>query len=101
MQAEALHDADYCRIFEKAAPGAGWDRPELHRMHRQLRPPVVIDQDVLHERGAVGSLYELGRTLDDCRATFCTPTGAKQNVSSQHHDLDRFCDRRSLILFVL
>ena len=43
VQAKALYDADCCRIFEKAASGAGWDRPELHRMHLRLRPPVVID----------------------------------------------------------
>ena len=82
MQAKALHDAGCCRIFEKAASGARWDRPELHRMLEQLRDGDVVVvwkldrlsrslKDVLHKRGAVGSPSELGRTLDDCGATFC------------------------------
>ena len=81
-QAKALHDAGCCRIFEKAASGARCDRPELHHMLDQLRDGDVVVvwkldrlsrslKDVLHKRGAVGSPSELGRTLDDCGATFC------------------------------
>ena len=35
-------DADCCRIFEKAASGAGWDRPELHHMLDKLRDGDVV-----------------------------------------------------------
>ena len=34
VQAKALHDAGCRRIFEEAASGARWDRPELHRIAR-------------------------------------------------------------------
>ena len=37
LQAKALRAAGCRRIFEEAASGGRWDRPELHRMLDQLR----------------------------------------------------------------
>ena len=37
LQADALHAAGCRRIFEEAASGGRWDRPELRRMLDQLR----------------------------------------------------------------
>jgi DNA invertase Pin-like site-specific DNA recombinase len=59
VQAKALRTVGCRRIFEEAASGGPWDRPELHRMIDQLREgDVVVDwkldrlsrslKDVLH-----------------------------------------------------
>jgi DNA invertase Pin-like site-specific DNA recombinase len=56
VQAKALHDAGCCRIFEEAASGARWDRPELHRMLDQLREDDVV---------VVWKLDRLSRSLKD------------------------------------
>jgi DNA invertase Pin-like site-specific DNA recombinase len=37
LQAEALRSAGCRGLFEEAASGGRWDRPELHRMLDQLR----------------------------------------------------------------
>lgn len=37
LQAKALKSAGCKRVFEEAASGGRWDRPELHRMLDQLR----------------------------------------------------------------
>lgn len=55
VQAEALR-AGCRRIFEEAASGGRWDRPELHRMLDQLRPGDVV---------VVWKLDRLSRSLKD------------------------------------
>jgi DNA invertase Pin-like site-specific DNA recombinase len=55
-QAEALRAAGCRRIFEEAASGGRWDRPELHRMLDQLRPGDVV---------VVWKLDRLSRSLKD------------------------------------
>ena len=42
LQLRALKDAGCERIFEEAASGGRWDRPELHRMIDQLREGDVV-----------------------------------------------------------
>jgi DNA invertase Pin-like site-specific DNA recombinase len=56
MQLSALNGAGCERIFEEAASGGRWDRPELHRMLDQLR-----DGDVV----VVWKLDRLSRSLKD------------------------------------
>ena len=56
VQAEALRAAGCRRIFEEAASGGRWDRPELHRMLDQLRPGDVV---------VVWKLDRLSRSLKD------------------------------------
>jgi DNA invertase Pin-like site-specific DNA recombinase len=55
-QRKALHAAGCRRIFEEAASGARWDRPELHRLLDQLR-----EGDTL----VVWKLDRLSRSLKD------------------------------------
>jgi DNA invertase Pin-like site-specific DNA recombinase len=42
LQLRALKGAGCNRIFEEAASGGRWDRPQLHRMLDQLREGDVI-----------------------------------------------------------
>jgi DNA invertase Pin-like site-specific DNA recombinase len=56
LQLRALKDAGCKRIFEEAASGGRWDRPELHRMLDQLREGDVI---------VVWKLDRLSRSLKD------------------------------------
>ena len=56
MQLCALKDAGCERIFEEAASGGRWDRPELHRMVDQLREGDVV---------VVWKLDRLSRSLKD------------------------------------
>jgi DNA invertase Pin-like site-specific DNA recombinase len=56
MQAKALRAAGCRRIFEEAASGGRWDRPELHRMLDQLRAGDVV---------VVWKLDRLSRSLKD------------------------------------
>ncbi|HME25869.1 MAG TPA: recombinase family protein [Acetobacteraceae bacterium] len=56
VQAKALRAAGCRRLFEEAASGGRWDRPELHRMLDQLR-----DGDVI----VVWKLDRLSRSLKD------------------------------------
>jgi DNA invertase Pin-like site-specific DNA recombinase len=56
LQAKALRAASCRRIFEEAASGGRWDRPELHRLLDQLR-----ENDTL----VVWKLDRLSRSLKD------------------------------------
>src|SRR4029077_11100603 len=56
LQAKALRAAGCKRLFEEAASGGRWDRPELHRLLDQLR-----DGDTL----VVWKLDRLSRSLKD------------------------------------
>ena len=56
VQAKALRAAGCRRIFEEAASGGRWDRPELHRMLDQLRQGDVV---------VVWKLDRLSRSLKD------------------------------------
>jgi DNA invertase Pin-like site-specific DNA recombinase len=56
LQAKALKAAGCRRLFEEAASGGRWDRPELHRMLEQLR-----DGDTV----VVWKLDRLSRSLKD------------------------------------
>jgi DNA invertase Pin-like site-specific DNA recombinase len=56
VQAKALSAAGCRRIFEEAASGGRWDRPELHRMLDQLRAGDVV---------VVWKLDRLSRSLKD------------------------------------
>jgi DNA invertase Pin-like site-specific DNA recombinase len=56
VQAKALRAAGCRRIFEEAASGGRWDRPELHRMLDQLRASDVV---------VVWKLDRLSRSLKD------------------------------------
>lgn len=55
-QKRALKDAGCERLFEEAASGGRWDRPELHRMLDQLRPDDIV---------LVWKLDRLSRSLKD------------------------------------
>ena len=55
-QRRALKDAGCDRLFEEAASGGRWDRPELHRMLDQLRPGDAV---------VVWKLDRLSRSLKD------------------------------------
>ncbi|MFL5336534.1 MAG: recombinase family protein [Geminicoccaceae bacterium] len=56
LQARALRAAGCRRIFEEAASGGRWDRPELHRMLDQLREGDIV---------VVWKLDRLSRSLKD------------------------------------
>jgi DNA invertase Pin-like site-specific DNA recombinase len=56
LQAKALRAASCRRVFEEAASGGRWDRPELHRMLDQLRAGDTI---------VVWKLDRLSRSLKD------------------------------------
>lgn len=56
LQAKALKAAGCRRLFEEAASGGRWDRPELHRMLAQLREGDTI---------VVWKLDRLSRSLKD------------------------------------
>ena len=56
VQAKALRAAGCRRIFEEAASGGRWDRPELHRMLDQLREGDIV---------VVWKLDRLSRSLKD------------------------------------
>jgi len=56
LQAKALRAAGCRRIFEEAASGGRWERPELHRMLDQLRARDTI---------VVWKLDRLSRSLKD------------------------------------
>lgn len=56
LQRRALKGAGCERIFEEAASGGRWDRPELHRMIDQLRTGDVV---------TVWKLDRLSRSLKD------------------------------------
>ena len=56
VQAKALRSAGCRRIFEEAASGGRWDRPQLHRMLDQLREGDTV---------VVWKLDRLSRSLKD------------------------------------
>jgi DNA invertase Pin-like site-specific DNA recombinase len=56
LQAKALRGAGCRRLFEEAASGGRWDRPELHRMLDQLRVGDTV---------VVWKLDRLSRSLKD------------------------------------
>jgi DNA invertase Pin-like site-specific DNA recombinase len=56
LQRRALSEAGCDRVFEEAASGGRWDRPELHRMIDQLRQGDVV---------LVWKLDRLSRSLKD------------------------------------
>src|SRR6478735_4699532 len=56
LQAKALRGAGCRRLFEEAASGGRWDRPELHRMLDHLREGDTI---------VVWKLDRLSRSLKD------------------------------------
>src|SRR5215831_215591 len=56
LQAQALRAAGCRRLFEEAASGGRWDRPELHRMLDHLREGDVV---------VVWKLDRLSRSLKD------------------------------------
>ena len=55
-QIRALKDAGCKKVFEEAASGGRWDRPELHRLLDQLRAGDVV---------VVWKLDRLSRSLKD------------------------------------
>ena len=56
LQTKALKAAGCRRIFEEAASGGRWDRPELHRLLDQLREGDTV---------VVWKLDRLSRSLKD------------------------------------
>jgi DNA invertase Pin-like site-specific DNA recombinase len=56
VQTRALKGAGCDRLFEEAASGGRWDRPQLHRMLDQLRPDDIV---------VVWKLDRLSRSLKD------------------------------------
>src|SRR3954452_2503557 len=56
LQVAALRTAGCERLFQEAASGGRWDRPELHRLLDQLRPGDVV---------VVWKLDRLSRSLKD------------------------------------
>ena len=56
LQAKALRATGCRRLFEEAASGGRWDRPELHRMMNQLREGDTV---------VVWKLDRLSRSLKD------------------------------------
>lgn len=55
-QKRALQETGCDRLFEEAASGGRWDRPQLHRMLDQLRPGDIV---------VVWKLDRLSRSLKD------------------------------------
>ena len=85
LQAKALRAAGCRRIFEEAASGGRWDRPELHRMLDQLREGDVavvwkLDRlsrslkDVLHIMERIGDAGAGFRSITEAIDT-TTPAG--------------------------
>ena len=85
VQAKALRAAGCRRIFEEAASGGRWDRPELHRMLDQLREGDVVVvweldrlsrslKDVLHIMELIGGASAGFRSITEAIDT-TTPAG--------------------------
>lgn len=85
MQGKALRAAGCRRVFEEAASGGRWDRPELHRMLDQLREGDVVVvwkldrlsrslKDVLHIMERIGAAGAGFRSLTEAIDT-TTPAG--------------------------
>jgi len=85
LQTKALRIAGCRRIFEEAASGGRWDRPELHRMLDQLREGDVVVvwkldrlsrslKDVLHIMERIGAAGAGFRSITEAIDT-TTPAG--------------------------
>jgi len=85
LQTKALRTAGCRRIFEEAASGGRWDRPELHRMLDQLREGDVVVvwkldrlsrslKDVLHIMERIGAAGAGFRSITEAIDT-TTPAG--------------------------
>jgi DNA invertase Pin-like site-specific DNA recombinase len=85
LQVRALKSAGCTRLFEEAASGGRWERPELHRMLDQLRDgdTVVVWKldrlsrslkDVLHIMEKIGKAGAGFRSLTEAIDT-TTPAG--------------------------
>jgi hypothetical protein len=85
VQAKALRAAGCRRVFEEAASGGRWDRPELHRMLDQLREGDVVVvwkldrlsrslKDVLHIMERIGDASAGFRSITEAIDT-TTPAG--------------------------
>jgi len=85
LQMKALRQAGCARLFEEAASGGRWDRPELHRMLDQLRVGDTIIvwkldrlsrslKDVLHLMERIGRAGAGFRSLTEAIDT-TTPAG--------------------------
>ena len=85
LQVRALKGAGCRRLFEEAASGGRWDRPELHRLLDQLREGDVVVvwkldrlsrslKDVLHIMERIGAAGAGFRSLTEAIDT-TTPAG--------------------------
>src|SRR5450755_3795709 len=79
LQARALRAAGCRRIFEEAASGGRWDRPELHRMLDHLR-----DGDTV----VVWKLDRLSRSLADVLRLMERIAGAGAGFRSITENID-------------
>ena len=79
MQLRALKEAGCTRVFEEAASGGRWDRPELHRMLDQLRKGDVI---------VVWKLDRLSRSLKDLLHLLDRIEGANAGFRSLTESID-------------
>ena len=79
LQARALHAAGCQRIFEEAASGGRWDRPELHRLLDQLRKGDTL---------VVWKLDRLSRSLKDVLHIMERIAGAGAGFQSLTENID-------------
>jgi len=79
LQARALRTAGCRRIFEEAASGGRWDRPELHRMLDQLREGDTV---------VVWKLDRLSRSLKDVLHIMERVAGAGAGFRSLTENID-------------
>src|SRR3712207_2561299 len=79
LQVRALRAAGCRRIFEEAASGGRWDRPELHRLLGQLREGDVV---------VVWKLDRLSRSLKDVLHTMERIAGAGAGFRSLTESVD-------------
>lgn len=79
LQTKALRAAGYKRIFEEAASGGRWDRPELHRLLDHLREGDTI---------VVWKLDRLSRSLKDVLHIMESIAGAGAGFRSITENID-------------
>jgi len=71
VQIDALKAAGCCKIFEEAAIGGRWDRPELDRMLDALQADdVVVVQSLNRLTGSLKDLLFVLEKFDKCGAHF-------------------------------
>jgi DNA invertase Pin-like site-specific DNA recombinase len=96
LQVRALRAAGRRRIFEEAASGGRWDRPELHRLLDQLREGDVVVvwkldrlsrslKDVLHVMERIAAAGAGFRSLTESVDT-TTPAGRMGTVNLSAED---------------